>query len=60
MAVLGKAGLTLLLLGGDVVGDEGVVALLAEGVLALDLLLVHSLLHLHHLVNTSHLLLTFC
>ena len=40
-----------------VVGDEGVVALLSEGVLALDLVLVHSRLHLHHLVDAPNLLL---
>ena len=56
MTVLLEAGLALLLLGGHVVGDEGVVALLAELVGALDLLLVHRLLHLHHLVHAPHLL----
>ena len=42
-----------------VVGDEGVVALLSEGVLALHLVLVHGRLHLHHLVDATHLLLFF-
>ena len=56
VAVLLEAGLALLLLGGHVVGDEGVVALLAELVGALHLLLVHRLLHLHHLVHAPHLL----
>ena len=52
-AVLVEACLALPLLGGHVVGDEGVVALLAELVGALHLLLIHSLLHLHHLVDAS-------
>ena len=51
MAVLVETRLALPLLGGHVVGDEGVVALLAELVGALHLLLVHSLLNLHHLVD---------
>ena len=50
-AVLVEARLALPLLGGHVVSDEGVVALLAELVGALHLLLVHRLLHLHHLVD---------
>lgn len=50
-AVLVKAGLALPLLGGHVVSDEGVVALLAELVGALHLLLINCLLHLHHLVD---------
>ena len=50
-AVLVEARLALPLLGGHVVGDEGVVALLAELVGALHLLLVHRLLYLHHLVD---------
>ena len=57
MTVLGETRLALLLLGGDVVGDEGVVALLAEGVLTLHLLLVDSLLHLHQLLDTPHVVL---
>ena len=52
-----KASLALLLLCGDIVSDEGVMALLAKGVLALDLLLIDGLLHLHHLVDAPHLLL---
>merc|ERR1719215_948731 len=50
-AVLVKACLALPLLGGHVVGDEGVVALLAELVGALHLLLINRFLHLHHLVD---------
>ena len=57
MTILIETRLALLLLGGHVVGDEGVVALLAEGVLALDLLLVHRLLHLHQLLDAPHVLL---
>ena len=56
VTILIETRLALLLLGGNVVGDEGVVALLTEGVLALHLLLVHRLLHLHHLVHAPHLL----
>ena len=51
-----KASFALLLLCWHIVRDKGVVALLAEGVLALDLLLVDGLLHLHHLVDAPHLL----
>ena len=51
MTILIETRLALLLLGGNVVGDEGVVALLGEGVLALHLVLVHRRLHLHHLVD---------
>ena len=57
MTILIETRLTLLLLGGDVVGDEGVMALLTEGVLALHLLLVHGLLHLHQLLDAPHVLL---
>ena len=59
MTILRETCLALLLLGGNVVGDEGVVALLAEGVLALHLLLVDSLLDLHQLLDTPHVLLLF-
>merc|ERR1719150_605450 len=45
------------IMGWYVVGDEGIVALLSECVLALDLVLVHGGLHLHHLVDAPHLLL---
>ena len=57
VTILIETRLALLLLGGNVVGDEGVVALLSEGVLALDLVLVHGRLHLHHLVDAPNLLL---
>ena len=57
MTILGETRLALLLLGGNVVGDEGVVTLLAEGVLALHLLLVDRLLHLHQLLDTPHVVL---
>ena len=57
MAILLEAGLALLLLGGHVVGDEGVVTLLAEGVLTLHLLLVDRLLHLHQLLDAPHVVL---
>merc|ERR1719278_1392017 len=57
VTILIKTRLALLLLGGNVVGDEGVVALLTEGVLALHLLLVDGLLHLHQLLDAPHVLL---
>ena len=57
VTILIETRLALLLLGGNVVGDEGVVALLTEGVLALHLLLVHRLLHLHQLLDAPHVLL---
>ena len=59
VTVLLEAGLALLLLGGNIVGDEGVVALLTEGVLTLDLLLVHRLRHLHHLLDAPHILVIY-
>ena len=59
VTVLLEAGLALLLLGGNIVGDEGVVALLTEGVLTLDLLLVHRLRHLHHLLDAPHVLVIY-
>merc|ERR1719278_1307764 len=57
VTILIETRLALLLLGGNVVGDEGVVALLTEGVLALHLLLVDGLLHLHQLLDAPHVLL---
>ena len=57
MTILGETRLALLLLGGNVVGDEGVVTLLAEGVLTLHLLLVDRLLHLHQLLDAPHVVL---
>ena len=57
MTILGETRLALLLLGGNVVGDEGVVTLLAEGVLTLHLLFVDRLLHLHQLLDAPHVVL---
>ena len=59
MTILGETRLTLFLLGGHVVRDKGVVALLAEGVLALHLLVVDRLLHLHQLLDAPHVVLLF-